>query len=93
MLLDILKRPINVGDIVITKDYASSVMNYVTTVIKVNRTTISVAATKSYWSYDAILQKHNRVTEQGIIRRKPHECAVVTEQLIHNRATYPEFCI
>ena len=93
MLLDILKRPINVGDIVITKNYASPVMDYVTTVIKVNRTTISIAATKRYWRYDATTQKHEWVTEPSFIRRKPYECAVVTEQLEYNRATYPEFTI
>ena len=93
MLLDILKRPINKGDTVITKNYGSPTMDYVAKVIQVNKTTISVAATKRCWAYDSVAQKYNYATQESTIHRKPCECAVVTKQLAYNQATYPEFCI
>ena len=93
MLLDMLNRPISVGDTVLTKGYGSAAHDFCATVQKINRTTVVVQVNKSYLKYDAALQKHVRVAETSPMRRNPKDCIVVTEQLAYNRATYPECTI
>ena len=95
MLVDRLGRPIQVGDTVVTKPYGSSGFYLTTKVLKVNRTRIVVESNHKIWkklhrpngSWDWIIFK------KDTLARYPREMIVVTEQLAHNKSTYPELLL
>ena len=93
MLLDLLNRPIMVGDTVLTRGYMRPGHTTLATIIKVNRTTVTVNVPKSYWLYDAVAKTHRKHSETSPIRRAGKDCIIVNEQLAHNREHYPEFAI
>lgn len=90
MLLDMLKRPIKVGDNVLAKGYLTT--NYQQYVVKkVARVNIYINVTKSYWSYDSSARKWAIIKEDDYtIARKPNDVIVVNEQLEYNKTNWPE---
>jgi hypothetical protein len=95
MLVDLLGRPINVGDTVITKPYGSPGFYLTTKVLKLNRSRVVVTSNHRIWRK---LHKPNgswdwNITEQTTLSRYPREMIVVTEQLAYNKSTYPELLL
>ena len=95
MLVDRLGRPIQVGDTVVTKPYGSSGFYLTTKVLKINRSRVVVESNHKVWkklhrpngSWDWLILKKDALT------RYPREMIVVTEQLAHNKCTYPELLL
>lgn len=85
MVLDILKRPVKVGDTVLVKGYYSALLDTVTTVMKINKDTISIEV--KAWDYS------NQQYFQKLMKRDSNSFVIINEQLAHNRATYPEHYI
>ena len=82
-----------VGDTVLTKGFMNPGHTTLATIIKVNRTTVTVNVHKVYWTYDAVTKTHLKHSETSPIRRIGKDCIIINEQLAHNREHYPEFAI
>jgi hypothetical protein len=95
MLVDRLGRPIQVGDTVVTKPYGSSGFYLTTKVLKVNRTRIVVESNHKVWKkhYKTDSNYEWRHLKQTTLSRYPREMIIVTEQLAHNKSTYPELLL
>ena len=87
MLLDRLKRPIAIGDTVLTKSYGGCSMNTQFVVVKLYKDTIGVELPQRHVDYRT---KYTKVSNAKIIRRDPYDCVVINEQLAYNVATWPE---
>lgn len=88
MILDILKRPIKVGDTVLVPGYMSIRLDTVTTVTKVNRVTCTVSLNARRWTRDdGQWKSYYEVTP---IRRRPDQTVVITTQVTDNVTNYPE---
>lgn len=87
MHLDRLKRPIAIGDTVLTKPYGSCSMNTQFTVVKLYKEHIGVELQQQYAEWHA---KYTKVSNTKILKRYPFECVVINEQLAYNQATWPE---
>ena len=87
MLLDRLKRPISIGDIILTKPYGGCSMNTQFTVVKLYKDQVGVELPQRYADYR---QQYTKVSNAKILKRYPSECIVINEQLAHNTATWPE---
>ena len=87
MLLDRLKRPIAIGDTVLTKSYGGCSMNTQFVVVKLYKDTIGVELPQRHVDYRT---KYTKVSNAKIISRYPSECVVINEQLAYNVATWPE---
>ena len=92
MLLDRLRRPIKVGDTVVTKPYGSPGFYLVTTVLKVNRKSIIVASNHRTYSgnYSYNGKWESKTTEHTSLKRSPNDVIVITEQLAYNKENFPE---
>ena len=89
MHLDCLGHPIRVGDTVLTSRYCSTTFDITTKVLKVNKSTISVAVTKH--SYDYTLKKPTKI--QTTVKRFPYQMVVIDNQLQHNQKEFPEYML
>ena len=87
MLLDRLKRPIAVGDTVLTKPYGGCNMNTQFVVVKLYKDHVGVELPLPHAEWRA---KYTKVPNAKILKRFPSECVVINEQLAHNQATWPE---
>ena len=87
MLLDRLKRPISIGDIILTKPYGGCSMNTQFTVVKLYKDQVGVELPQRHADYR---QQYTKVSNAKILKRYPSECIVINEQLAHNTATWPE---
>ena len=87
MLLDRLKRPIAIGDTVLTKPYGGCSMNTQFTVVKLYKEQIGVELPQQHAEWRT---KYTKVSNAKILKRYPSECIVINEQLAHNHATWPE---
>jgi len=88
MMLDILKRPIKVGDSVVVSGYNSIRFDTVATIIKVNRLTCTVELSAHRWRRENGQWISYR--ELTLMRRRPTQILVIDAQLADNRSTYPE---
>lgn len=86
---DILKRPVKVGDTVLTKGYMHSAINTISKVIRVNKNTISVNLPFRYYNY----QTRSSVTGYKIMLRDPMSFVVIDEQIAYNNKEYPEYYV
>ena len=87
MHLDRLKRPIAIGDTVLTKPYGGCNMNTQFTVVKLYKEYIGVELPTRHADYRS---KFTKASNAKILKRYPYECVVINEQLAHNQATWPE---
>ena len=87
MLLDLLRRPIAVGDTVITKGYFDCTMKSICPVIAVKKDHIIIQLSKSDADSRAY---HSKTKHPELMKRYGYECVVINEQLAHNQSTWPE---
>ena len=87
MHLDRLKRPIAIGDTILTKPYGGCSMDTQFTVVKLYKNHIGVELPQRQADYRA---SYTRVSNAKILKRYPSECIVINEQLAYNQATWPE---
>lgn len=91
MTLDLLNRPIAVGDTVLTKPSYSSELNCIATVKKVNGKSVIVEVQKKVNRWNRTTNKYEFVRIQiETIRRRPDYCVVINEQYDYNRQQWPE---
>ena len=87
MHLDMLKRPIAIGDTILTKGYGQCAINEQFTVVKLYKEHVGVELS----GRDLVWRTRNTKNSNAkILKRFPFECIVVNEQLAHNQATWPE---
>lgn len=77
--LDLLGRPIKVGDRVLTKGYGSAAMNNFATVIAVNRKSISINVEYRDWYKDDSGNWQRRMSTKPMKRVGYHSVLVVNE--------------
>lgn len=82
---DILNRPVQVGDTVLTKDYYSTILNKITTVKKITKYGILIDL--DVWDYSSQSYKPKAM------KRDRNSFVVINEQLAYNKETFPEFYI
>lgn len=87
MLLDLLKRPIKVGDTILTKGYGQCAIREQFTVVKLYKEHVGVELSDKALAWRT---RYTKVSNAKILRRLPYECIVVNEQLAYNQATWPE---
>ena len=96
MLLDMLNRPLKVGDTVLVKDYGTT--NYTqATVDKVARKNIYVKLGYTEWTtipdssvYWGYRWKSTFIPNGKRMPRNPKEVIVINEQLSYNKENWPE---
>lgn len=77
--LDLLGRPIKVGDRVLTKGYGSAAMNNFATVVSVNRKSISINVEYHNWYRDYSGKWQSRTSTKLMKRVGYHSVLVVNE--------------
>ena len=87
MHLDRLKRPIAIGDTILTKPYGGCSMDTQFTVVKLYKEHIDVELPQQHAEYR---QQYTKGANAKILTRYPSECVVINEQLAYNTATWPE---
>ena len=87
MHLDRLKRPISIGDTILTKPYGGCSMNTQFTVVKLYKDQVGVELPQRHADYR---QQYTKVANAKILKRYPSECLVINEQLAYNTAIWPE---
>ena len=95
--VDLLGRPIKVGDTILTKGYSSPTINHRATVKKMHRKTFTVDLEISYWiwgAYDGTTRSYpnrKRHVEIREMKRTGFDCIVINEQLPISEALAEEF--
>lgn len=87
MRLDMLKRPIAVGDTILTKGYGQCAIREQFTVVKPYKEHVGVELSDKALAWR---NRNTKVPNAKILRRFPFECIVINEQLAYNTATWPE---
>lgn len=87
MHLDMLKRPIAVGDAILTKGYGQCAIREQFTVVKLYKEHVGVELSDKALAWRI---RNTKVPNPRILKRLPYECIVVNEQLAYNQATWPE---
>lgn len=87
MHLDMLKRPIAVGDTILTKGYGQCAIREQFTVVKLYKEHVGVELSDKALAWRI---RNTKVPNTRILKRLPYECIVVNEQLAYNKATWPE---
>lgn len=82
---DILKRPVQVGDTVLTKGYYNAVLDAITTVKKITKHGIVIDL--EVWDYPSQSYKPKAM------KRDRNSFIIINEQLAYNKETFPEFYI
>ena len=77
--LDLLGRPIKVGDRVLTKGYGSAAMNNFATVVSVNRKSVSINVEYRSWYHDYSGKWQSRISTKLMKRVGYHSVLVVNE--------------
>ena len=83
---DMLGRPIQVGDTILTNHRYSATFGYMTKVLRVNKRTITHTATRRV--FDKSTRKYNKV--EGTIRKRSYQVLVVDDLIEANRTKFPE---
>lgn len=89
MLTDILKRPVKVGDTVLTTGYYSTTMNEIAEVKKVTKDYIHTDIKISSYNY----QTGNRDISYKRMKRNSYQFVIINEQLQFNHENFPEYYI
>lgn len=87
MHLDMLKRPIAVGDTILTKGYGQCAIREQFTVVKLYKEHVGVELSDKALAWRI---RNTKVPNTRILKRLPCECIVINEQLAYNQATWPE---
>ena len=87
MHLDMLKRPIAVGDTILTKGYGQCAIREQFTVVKLYKEHVGVELSDKALAWRT---RNTKMANAKILKRLPSECLVINEQLAHNTATWPE---
>ena len=94
MLKDALNRPIRVGDTILTGRYNSTILDYVTTVVKVTESRVYIKLDRKVRThkYDKTTKQWNTKTTEITkpLARYSHQVIVVNAQLEANRNDFPE---
>ena len=90
MHLDMLKRPIAVGDTILTKGYGQCAIREQFVVVKLYKEHIGVELSERDL---ARRNRNTKVPNAKILKRYPFECIVINEQLAYNAATWLENCL
>lgn len=72
-VLDMLGRPVKVGDTILTKGYRSVSQNTLASVVRVNKRTVSITVARNWWNYATRTMEH----EDTPMLRKPYEILVL----------------
>ena len=95
--IDLLGRPIKVGDTILTKGYSSPAINHRATVKRVNRKSIVIDLEVGHWvmgSYDYTTRSFpdaKYISKIREMKRTGYDCIVVNEQLPISEALAEEF--
>ena len=93
--LDMLKRPVKVGDTILCKGYGSCSHDTFTTVLKTNPTTVTIKNSWSTWDKDPVTGKWSRQVHYGdkgkLQTRRYSEVLVVNELLPISEALAQEY--
>ena len=87
---DIFGQPIQVGDMVMTKSYGSTLNDHFATVKRISPKSMTVEIKKSYWNwgnYDYTTKSYpnrQKITETADMRRDPRECIKITQEMYDN---------
>lgn len=79
--LDLLGRPIKVGDRVLTKGYGSASMNNFATVVSVNRKSVSINVEAYSWTKDAHTGAWSRRVSTRLMKRVGYHSVLVVNEL------------
>ena len=90
MHLNMLKRPIAVGDTVLTKGYGQCAIREQLVVVKLYKEHIGVELSERALAWRT---RNTKMANAKILKRYPFECIVINEQLAYNTATWPENCL
>lgn len=100
MHFDALKRPVALGDTVLTKGYGSCDMDEIAVVTKITPKSVFVAVANYSWikvptTTNSLGHKWERDTSAPTkqMKRSSDSFVVISEQLAHNHSTYPELYI
>jgi predicted transglutaminase-like protease len=83
---DMLGHPLRVGDLVLTTRYQQATISVLTKILKVNPKTVVVELNVPHWD-DSTKQYSMKKTA---VKRQAHNVIVVSAQVAHNRANFPE---
>ena len=83
---DMLGRPIQVGDTILTNHPNTATFGKLTKVLRVNKRTITHATTRRV--FDKSTRRYDKV--EGIIRKRSYQVLVVDDQIEANRTKFPE---
>ena len=89
MLTDIFKRPVKVGDTVLTTGYYSAVLNEIAEVKKITKDHIHVDIAISSYNY----QTGHRDISHKRMKRDRYQFVIINEQLQFNHDNFPEYYI
>jgi dTDP-4-amino-4,6-dideoxygalactose transaminase len=91
--LDLLGRPIKVGDRVLTKNFGSAALNHFATVLKVNAKSILVNVEHHTWQMDPNTTSWQRKISTKPMKRVGYtDCLVVNELESISTALADDFC-
>ena len=83
---DMLGRPIQVGDTILTNHPNTATFGKLTKVLRVNKRTITHATTRRV--FDKSTRRYDKV--EGTIRKRSYQVLVVDDQIEANRTKFPE---
>ena len=88
--LDAFGREIKPTDILLIKGYYSSFNDSIATIVRINRTTITVKIIEARTAYNASNGgEYTSNTFERTLRRYPYQCVVFTDQHINNLSVIP----
>lgn len=88
-ILDILQRPVKIGDTVLTKGYYAVNLDTITTVTKILKNGIQVNVPIRQYNSDT----HQIESIMKPLKRDSSSFIIINEQLQYNKTAYPEYCI
>ena len=90
MPLDMLKRPIAIGDTVLTKSYVQCAIREQFTIVKLYKEYVGVGLSGRHLTW---CNHNTKVPNARTLKRFPSKYIVINEQLAHNQATWSEKCL
>lgn len=83
---DMLGRPIQVGDTILTNYFCTATFGKLTKVLRVNKSTITHAITRRFYN----ISDRTSHKVEGTIRKRSYQVLVVNEQIEANHNKFPE---
>ena len=87
---DIFGQPLQVGDMIMTKSYGSTLNDHFATIKRISPKSMTVAIEKSYWhwgNWDPVTRSYpnkQKIVEVADMRRDPRECIKITQEMYDN---------